>query len=204
MVEVLNYHATMGKSRTGPAHLTAAQELMVTRLMLAVRRFTDKEGKIHPLTTSLAEIGKVKFDYGGEPVQYMEDLEAAKIIPCWPAVGEAAVQEARDFVPPHVQDWLDNPEKCLLPAAQWPEEPPVSRVRATDSEWELIVEAAYARGMMRMVSESELLRDQAGRPILNGAGAVKKVKRVSGEERHLQRFISVLVPLEHVPGAHAW
>ena len=45
VVEVLNYHATMAKSRTGPTHLTAAQELMVTRLMLAVRRFTDKEGK---------------------------------------------------------------------------------------------------------------------------------------------------------------
>lgn len=36
MVEVLNFHATMGKMRTGPATLTAAQELMLTRLPRAV------------------------------------------------------------------------------------------------------------------------------------------------------------------------
>lgn len=134
----------------------------------------------------------------------MEDLEASKVIPCWPGVGEAAVQDARRFVPDQVREWLDSPHKCLLPQSEWPSKPPYSRVRATDKEWELIVEAAVARGMMRMVPESELLRDAEGRPVLNGAGAVKKIKRIGGEERHLQRFISVLVPSNsyqaHMPG----
>lgn len=84
----------------------------------------------------------------------------------------------------------------------WPENPPASRVRATDEEWELIVKAAYERGMMRRVDEAELMRDQHGRPVLNGA--VRKVKIVGGEEKHLQRFISVLVPSNsyqaHMPG----
>ena len=204
LVEVLNFYATMGKVKTGPAHLTPAQELMVTRLFQAVRSFPEKGGKVPPFTTTLGEIGKVKFDYGGEPVHYMEDLEASKIIPCWPKVGEAAVQDARNFVPAHVKEWLDDPASCLLPSACWPDKPPTSRVRATDREWEAIVTAGYERGMMRMVSEDELLRDHNGRPVLNGAAAVRKIKKIGGEERHLQRFISVLVPSnmyqQHMPG----
>lgn len=204
VVEVLNYQATMGKMRTGPKVLNAAQELMVTRLERAVRRTLDKGGVVSPLKVSQAELGRVRFDYGGEPIHYMEDLVASKVIACWPKVGEAAVQDARAFVPDHVREWLDNPQGCLLPQSSWPETPPKSRVRASDEEWELIVEAAVARGMMRKVPEDELLRDASGVPVLNGAGAVKKIKRIGGEDQHLQRFISILVPSNsyqaHMPG----
>eukprot|EP00435_Cladocopium_sp_Y103_P059207 s283_g21.t1 len=164
LVEVLNFQATMGKMRTGPAALTAAQELMLTRLERAVQRFTEKGGMVSALNVTQADLGRVRFDYGGEPVQYMEELEASKVIACWPKIGEAAVQDARLFVPDHVREWLDDPRKCLLPVSAWPETVPKSRVRASDKEWELIVEAAVARGMMRMVHEDELLRDASGEP----------------------------------------
>ena len=84
LVEVLNFHATMGKMRTGPAVMTAAQELMVTRLLRAVDRFLERGGLVASLPIAQGELGCVRFDYGGEPVHYMEDLEAAKVIPCWP------------------------------------------------------------------------------------------------------------------------
>ena len=137
-------------------------------------------------------------------MHYMEELEASKVIPCWPKIGEAGVQDTRTFVPAHVREWLDDPHSCLLPEASCPETPSHSRVRATDKECELIVEAAVARGMMRMVPEDELLRDSKGRPVPNGAGGVKKVKRIGGEDHRLQRFISILVPSNsyqaHMPG----
>ena len=52
----------------------------------------------------------------------------------------------------------------------------------------------YERGMMRMVHPDDVFRDLEGRPIVNGAGGVKKVKKIGGEEKELQRFISILVP----------
>ena len=124
----------------------------------------------------------------------MEDLEAAKVIPCWPKPGEAGVQPAERFVRAEVKDWLLDPRKCLLPQTHWPASPPQSRVRASDREWELIVEAAYERGMMRRVYEDEILRDTQGRLVLNGAGGVRKLKTIDGVEQTLQRFISILVP----------
>ena len=119
----------------------------------------------------------------------MEELEASRVIPCGPKPGESAIQEARDFVPPEVQEWLDNPRLCLLPAASWPESPPKSRVRATETEWEKIVRAGVERGRMcRVDRPTEVLRDHNDVPVLNGAGGVKKVKTIGGEEKTLQRF----------------
>ena len=63
----------------------------------------------------------------------MEELEAAKVIPCWPAPGEAAIQPAVNFVPARTRALLERPEALLLPQEQWPDSPP-SRVRANDEE----------------------------------------------------------------------
>ena len=204
MVEVLNYHALMGKAKLGPEVATPAQELMVTRLYRAVMKFAEAGGQIGPYDNAKSSVGSVKFDYSGEPINYMEDLIAEKVIPCWPKVGEAAIQDAAAFVPPYVKEWLDDPQRCLLPPAAWPESPPPSRVRADDQEWEKIVAAGYARGMMRRVEDHEIFTDLRGRKVLNGAGGVKKVKRIGGEDKLLQRFISILVPSNtyqaHMPG----
>ena len=194
MVEVLNYYGTSGRPVLGPPSLTAAQELMVTRFHAVVRRFQERDEKLPKFKDSCAALGCAKFDYAGEPIQYMEQLEADKVIPCWPKRGEAAIRDARDFVPAEVCEWLDDPEKCLLPRAAWPESPPLSRVRADDEQWERIVKAGVERGMMCRVDPGHVFRDQNGRMVLNGAGGVKKVKTIGGEERTLQRFISILVP----------
>eukprot|EP00435_Cladocopium_sp_Y103_P059381 s905_g21.t1 len=112
LVEVLNYHAVMGRSVRGPKTLTAAQELMVTRLYGAVERFMEKGGTLSKFADYKQAIGQAKFDYSGEPVQYMEELSAAKIIPCWPKPGEAAIQDAVDFVPDEVK-MIGGEEKSL-------------------------------------------------------------------------------------------
>eukprot|EP00438_Fugacium_kawagutii_P005826 Skav231210 [mRNA] locus=scaffold2958:85828:91822:- [translate_table: standard] len=204
LVEVFNYHATMGKPRLGPPALTGRQDYMITRLTISVERFLGKGGTIANYDSSREAIKSVKFDYGGEPVQYMETLEASKVIPCWPKVGEAAIRDATDFVPEEVRKWLDDPRSCLLPEAAWPDPPPISRVRASDEEWEKIVKAGVERGMMCRVDDDQVFRDKRGRPVLNGAGGVKKVKNIGGEEKALQRFTSILVPSNsyqhHMPG----
>ena len=42
--------------------------------------------------------------------------------------------------------------------------------------------------------EEDIMRDDHGNLILNGAGAVPKMKVIGGHERKLQRFISILAP----------
>lgn len=118
-------------------------------------------------------------------------------------VGEAAIRDALDFVPPAARcpgvaggsAQLPSPPSCLAGGA---------RVRASVSEWEKIVAAGVERGMMPRVDENEVFRDARGRPVLNGAGGVKKVKTIGGEEKTLQRFIRILVPSNsyqrHMPG----
>ena len=194
VVEIFNYHALGGKAKLPAKQLTPSQELMATRLCEVGMRICHHGGTVSTLSEGQKELATAKFDYSGEPVQYMQELEAAKVIPCWPKVGEAAVQDAADFVSPLVRDWLEDPGSCLLPISQWPDVPPLSRVRATDEEWRKIVAAGYEREMMRMVHPDDVFRDLEGRPIVNGAGGVKKVKKIGGEEKELQRFISILVP----------
>ena len=46
VVEELNYHSGMGRNRLGLPVLTAAQELMVTRIFSAVQRFDEKGGQV--------------------------------------------------------------------------------------------------------------------------------------------------------------
>ena len=194
VVEILNYYALGCKPKQPGKKLTPAQELMLTRLVDVGTRISYHGGSVRSYKEGYAELVTAKFDYSGEPVQYMQELVAEKVIPCWPKVGEAAVQDAVRFVDPQVRAWLEDPIACLLPVSQWPDVPPLSRVRATDTEWEKIVRAGYERGMMRLVRDDEVFRDTKGRPVLNGAGGVRKVKTVGGEERELQRFISILVP----------
>ena len=140
------------------------------------------------------QLASAKFDYMGEPVMLMEDLEAEKVIAAWPKVGEAAIQDAIDLVPPELKQALLDPARCLKPVHEWPAEPPLSRVRASDQEWKKIVAAGAARGLMVPVEVDEVFKNSEGVPILNGAGGVKKLKAVGGEVRELQRFISNLIP----------
>lgn len=128
LVEVLTYHALMGKAKMGPPVLTPAQEFMVTRFAEAVEYFINQGGDVELLTQCRKALGAVKCDYSGEPVQYMEELVAEKVVACWPAPHEAAVQNALDFVGADVKSWLENPRECLLPVATWPDKPPHSRV----------------------------------------------------------------------------
>lgn len=109
-------------------------------------------------------------------------------------MGEAAVQEAVDFVPPELKASLLDPRACLLLLHEWPDRTPVSKVRASDEEWEKVVSAAYARGLMAPVAPSEVFVDAKGSPVLNGAGSVQKIKKVDGRAKKVQRFISNLVP----------
>ena len=47
---------------------------------------------------------------------------------------------------------------------------------------------------MVAVDPEDVFKDHRGRPLLNGAGAVKKEKKVHGQVVRMQRFVSNLIP----------
>ena len=64
---------------------------------------------------------------------------------------------------------------------------------SSQEEWDKIVAAAYARGLMVGVEEDQVFTDAKGNEVLNGAAGVRKIKMVGREERTCQRFISNLI-----------
>ena len=204
MVVVLNYLYLQTTRPAVEPGVNEAQKACVTSLKAAVEVVVREAPEVKPLATAVTHLKQARFDYAGEPVAVMEELEADKVIPCWPAPGEAAIQPAVNFVPPQMRALLERPEVLLLPQEQWPESPPQSRVRASDEEWAKICKAAHERKMMVPVKEKDVFKDHQGRPVFNGAMAVVKVKRIGGEDKQLQRFISNLVPSNsyqaHLPG----
>eukprot|EP00435_Cladocopium_sp_Y103_P055857 s828_g18.t1 len=199
MVTVLNYLWLGGRDserhRPSRRELTKSQKVAVDHLLERAHDLGEVEKACPDMATGRAQLVEAKFDYAGEPVMSLEELSAAKVIPVWPAIGEAAVQPVVDYLPEGLRAQIEDPLGCLLPSDEWPKRPPRSKVRATQEEWNLIVKAAAARGLMVAVEEEEVFRDHNGEMVLNGAAAVKKLKRVGGEVKTLQRFISNFIPI---------
>ena len=169
MVVVLNRLYNGGSIKSVHVKLSRPQESVVSNLLHEVQQTCKDVGKIQTYELEKVALGKCKFDYAGEPVAHMEELTAEKVIPCWPKVGEAAVQDVVNLVTKEVREWLEDPTLVLLPPQEWPDSPAQSRVRATDEEWEKIVTAAHERGMMLPVKEDEVFRDHSGTPALVGS-----------------------------------
>ena len=86
------------------------------------------------------------------------------------------------------------PMQSILPPEEWPHEIPNSYVRAFSRPgtnwWPRGIAGAYSKH----APEEEIFKDFQGSLVLNGAGAVEKVKG----EQSLQRFISIFCPLNSV------
>lgn len=199
MVTCLNYLWLGGRDseryRPSRAELTKGQKETISHLTERVRDLGSVEAHCPEMAVGRAQLVETKFDYAGEPIMMLEELRAEQVIPVWPAVGEAAVQPVVEFLPSDLRAHLEEPAECLLPVEQWPERPPRSKVRATPEEWEKIVTAAAARGIMVGVEEADVFKDHHGQMVLNGAAGVRKLKKVGGEMKNMQRFISNFIPI---------
>ena len=206
---VLNFLAMGGRYNPSrdvgpPVTLSEGQEKMLSHIKERVTDLTSEEKRCPPVHEADLVLGAARYDYAGEPIMILEDLEASKVIPVWPQIGEAAVQPVLPYLPEELAEMIEDPKNCLLPSWEWPDQPTKSRVRATQEEWNKIVQAAYDRGLMAPMEDDQVFRDNAGRKVLNGAGGVKKLKKIGGEEKTMQRFISNFIPinqyLSHLSG----
>ena len=104
LLHVLNY-LSMGcrdnpkADLTIPEGLSQGQQLMVEHLTERLVDLGEEETPCPPVAEADVQLRRARFDYAGEPIQVMEPLEAAKVIPVWPRVGECAVKSVMDLVP---------------------------------------------------------------------------------------------------------
>ena len=178
-----------------PRELIGSQkDFLVCHLTPALQRMLEGE----PIVPSMRDLEKTLAakgqDYEGNTWVVMEQLEAEKVVACWPEAGKAAVQPLVNFLQGETKTLIETPQMTILPHDEWPEEIPRSYVRATDDEWEALVKEGFKRGLFRHCPAEEVLTGPDGKKILNGAGAVPKEKN----GKILQRFISIFCPLNAV------
>eukprot|EP00435_Cladocopium_sp_Y103_P024511 s1749_g6.t1 len=209
VVMALNYHYCCGwtKPVCVPIKKTLGtnQREAISKLADMVTRNVITADVIPPLGAVKELLDSKRFDYAGNPVEHMQDLSAAKVIPMWPKPGKAGVRCITEFLDPEVLEAVRDPSSWWLPDDRRPAKRTRSRVRATDETWFEICKAAHERNMMKVVSEDQLHKDRAGHYITNGAGGVLKRKEVNVRMTDFQRFISVLIPTnehsEQLPGS---
>jgi len=105
-----------------------------------------------------------------------------------PEPGEAARVDAVELASPELRPFLLDPTLTLLPPADWPEKPPRAKVWASPGEFDALVKRGVSLGIMGGVRRDSVFRDARGRPVLNGAFGVEKVKH----GRQCQRLIANL------------
>ena len=206
---VVNFHYCTGWTRPCcvpmDVKLSANQKKAIAAMAEVVDRNVATGDELPTLAEAKNLLASKRYDYCGNPVEHMMDLEADKVIPTWPKVGEAAKCCITDFLSGEALEAMKSPEKFLLPEDKMPMNSKRSKVRASDEEWTKICRAAAQRGMMTTVEDSKIPRDRSGHLVVNGAGGVRKVKEVNGKTQELLRFISILVPTNEVtmqlPGA---
>ena len=72
--------------------LTKAQRLMVDHVLERITDLHQVEKACPDFEAARAQLIDAKFDYCGEPIASLEEIEASKVVPVWPRIGEVAVQ----------------------------------------------------------------------------------------------------------------
>ena len=170
------------------------KSLLADHLQPAVERFLEGNPTLPAQDVIEKELKRKGQDYDGSTYVVMEELDAGKVVECWPSASQAAIAPLQDFLEGETLRQVQTPMSSILPPEEWPSDLPKSYVRATDETWAELVKEGYKRGLFQHCPANEILCSPSGRRILNGAGAVPKSK--GGQMP--QRFISIFCPLNAV------
>ena len=172
--------------------LTVRQKEVLLHLWCVVEGYYSAKPSKCVISELMSELESRRLSYAGNDISVRRELNSAKIEAVWPKIGDAAVCDITNHIDPQLADLLQKPRECLKPEAEWPVRTPMSCVCVfgSDAEWRKVVRAAYLRGMMAPVADSDVFRNQLWAMVLNGAMAVDKAK---GDEM-MQRCICMFAP----------
>ena len=196
---VLNYQfcgqSSNARAMEHGVRLSPRQEQAVrTNIIPAIERMIGENPDVPSVEEIKEELERKGQDYDGSTWVVMEDLDYEQVLACWPEKTHAALAPIEDFLTGDCRDQILKPNDSIVSAQEWPSKVPKSYVRANDSTWNKLVGEGYNRGLFQMCPESEVLRSPSVDLVLNGAGAVPKMK--GGVKK--QRFISIFCPLNAV------
>ncbi|CAK0857154.1 unnamed protein product, partial [Prorocentrum cordatum] len=196
----LNYlGAGFGASGRGgppPRRSNPAQRRAMARLAEVLQWFLAEDDADPPaLSDVFREARQKKFNYGGEAVTHRRELYADLVFPTWPASHEVGVLDLTDLLVGDLKATVQDPSKCLRPRGEWPDKPHVSRVHASQHEWDKLAGEGLRRGIFQEIEGNRVFKAKDGSRLLNGAMGVNKFKEVQGKAMHHLRAITIMTPL---------
>eukprot|EP00435_Cladocopium_sp_Y103_P051950 s264_g16.t1 len=123
------------RARKGASTEKGDPPLAITEMARTVDDNIISAEELPTLSASRDALQSKRYDYAGNPVEYMEDLVAERVIPTWPKVGEAGIRCITDFLDDAGKNAMSDPKKWVLPLNLQPATSKKSVVRASDSEW---------------------------------------------------------------------
>ena len=129
-------------------------------------------------------------------------LTWAQVEPALPKVGQAAQVDAWALAEGHMKEISANPDQVLLPQSEWPARFEQTRVLIqNDEEWDKLCTGLWARGVIRPMDDSEVIRDQHGMPLAGGLFGIGKGKFI--QDAPVQELQEVLRLICNFPPSNA-
>ncbi len=109
-----------------------------------------------------------KIDYNGDESTHALPIVLEELKPGLPSPGLAGSVLATSLAAPHVCDWLENPDKFLLPKDQWPTSVPKASVQVTsDQDYYSIIQYLRELDIVEFIDYADIF-EVDGTKVLNG------------------------------------
>ena len=171
-------HGVASSSEVFPCHVGDATEAQFSALSLLrryVQVFLDASTVTFPPLDWECLFQHPKQDYSGDLVLKAQELTLQRVAPALPPASLAGSVDSVALASEALRPWLLDPWRSILPADSWPDVLPTAKVHVRDSDWDGLLELLHARGVVRFLTDEELVRHpRSGEPILNGFFGVPK------------------------------
>ena len=162
------------------SELSKPQQKVTEHLANAAAVFLSWGEPVPDMVALRRDLKIKKIGYGGEEITRLRQVTASKVLPAWPSAEAAAKVPILGLLEGELWEDLADPRRCLRPVEEWPDEPPQSRVHASDEEWYQIVGEGLRRGILGECPKHKIFTDHRGKPVLNGCMGVDKCKVIDG------------------------
>lgn len=138
-------------------HLPRRQDIMLEHLWQCASECLGSPAVPFVLDEQRNDLKSRRVSCDGDMVSTRKMIQHCLVEPTWPTVDEAAVCPIVDFISPHLVSLISSPRGCLRPVENWPSRTPRSCVFAKDPQWFATIRAAYLRGVVVPVPDSDFL-----------------------------------------------
>ena len=116
---ILNFHYCAGWTKPVcvpfQPNLSANQKWSIAHIARQVSRTMEPSSRTPSAEEAQSQLASRCFDYSGQPIEFMEDLVAEKVVMAWPKPGKAAVVKLVDCLPHWLREAIESPDDFWVP-----------------------------------------------------------------------------------------